>query len=368
MSNPEPPTSLSDYQFELPTALIAQAPANQRSASRLLLMRRDNGMLGDCQFVDVVSLLRAGDLLVVNDTRVVNARILGVKPTGGRVELLLERQLSEHLALAQVRTNKRLRPGATMRLHRRSDLTPAVAGVATPIIATVIERHDDLFELELSLTWDQAIAECGELPLPPYIDRAVIRADEERYQTVFAANPGAVAAPTAGLHFDADILTRLQAAGVNHASLTLHVGAGTFQPIRGPIEAHRMHSERYQIDASLCAQILATRAAGGRVIAVGTTVVRALESAALAASARASDVASEGRLLQPLTGDTRLFIQPGFQFRVVDGLITNFHLPATTLLMLVSAFSSREHLLNAYAHAVREQYRFFSYGDAMLLL
>ena len=364
MSKPEPATSLSDYQFELPTALIAQAPANQRSASRLLLMRRDDGTLGDCQFVDIVSLLRAGDLLVVNDTRVVNARMLGVKPTGGRVELLLERQLSEHLALAQVRTNKQLRPGATMRLHRRSDLTPAAAGVATPIIATVIERHDDLFELELSLTWDQAIAECGELPLPPYINRAVIGADEERYQTVFAANPGAVAAPTAGLHFDAEILTRLQAAGINHASLTLHVGAGTFQPIRGPIEAHRMHSERYQIDASLCAQILATRAAGGKVIAVGTTVVRALESAALAAS----NGASEGRLLQPVAGDTRLFIQPGFQFRVVDGLITNFHLPATTLLMLVSAFSSREHLLNAYAHAVREQYRFFSYGDAMLLL
>jgi S-adenosylmethionine:tRNA ribosyltransferase-isomerase len=353
LENDTPP-NLDDYDFELPMELIAQAPTPVRSASRLLVLDRAHGRTSDQQFAQLPNLLRAGDLLVVNDTRVINARMRGVKASGGSVEILLERQLSDDLALAQVRTNRPLRPGATVELFDANSAT--LAG----LVLSVVARHADLFELRASQPWELVLGTCGQLPLPPYIEREVGSADAERYQTVFAAAPGAVAAPTAGLHFDAAMLRALAAAGIEHQALTLHVGAGTFQPIRGDIASHKMHSERYQLDAALCAKIASTRAAGGRIVAVGTTVVRALESAALAMGPPYA--------LGAHAGDTQLFIRPGFQFRIVDALITNFHLPRTTLLMLVSALSSRQLLLDGYRHAVRERYRFFSYGDAMLVL
>jgi len=336
-----------DFDFELPPELIAQHPVTPRSASRLLRIAGGDGALEDLRFTDLPRLTRPGDLLVFNDTRVVPARLRATKDTGGAVELLLERVLGPRTVLVQVRSSKPLRPA-----HRL-----ALPGGAQ---ARLLERRGDLFVLELSSEPLALFETWGETPLPPYIERAPRPEDRERYQTIYARAPGAVAAPTAGLHFDEALLRELEGRGVERAFVTLHVGAGTFQPMRSErIEEHRMHAEYVEVAVAACDAIVATRARGGRVIAVGTTVVRSLETAA-AASARAQIVA-------PFVGETDLFIRPGHRFRVVDALITNFHLPQSTLLMLCAAFVGRETLLEAYEHAVRSGYRFFSYGDACFM-
>ena len=333
----------ADFSYPLPRELIAQHPLPERTASRLLALDGGSGALRDLRFADFPSLLRPGDLLVVNDTRVLPARLLGRKASGGACELLLERLLDTRRILAQARASKGLRPGTSISLP----------GGAT---AVVIARHGELHELALDRDALAYFEAHGDMPLPPYIGRAADASDRERYQTVFAAEPGAVAAPTAGLHFDQATLQSLDSAGVAIARLTLHVGAGTFQPLRSDdIAAHRMHAERFRVPASTVAAIAAARQRGGRVIAVGTTVVRALESAA----------ATDG--IAAVEGETDIFIVPGHRFRVVDALLTNFHLPESTLLMLVSAFAGRERVLAAYHHAIASGYRFFSYGDAMFV-
>ena len=334
----------SDFAFDLPPELIAQTPLPERAASRLLCLDRHGG-LSDRRFDAVPELLAPGDLLVLNDTRVIPARLLGRKDSGGRVEVLVERVLDARRVLAQVRASKTPRAGALLHLEGAVD-------------ARVLGREDEFFILELAGDEDvlTLLERHGHMPLPPYIARADAPADRERYQTVYARNPGAVAAPTAGLHFDQPLLERLQQQGVELAHVTLHVGAGTFQPLRVErLEAHVMHAERVEVNARTCEQIAAAKVRGGRVIAVGTTVVRSLESAA------------QSGALQPYAGETRLFITPGFRFNVVDALITNFHLPESTLLMLVCAFGGYEAVMRAYRHAVEQRYRFFSYGDAMFV-
>jgi S-adenosylmethionine:tRNA ribosyltransferase-isomerase len=332
-----------DFAYELPAELIAQAPPAERSAGRMLVLDPVTGALTDRGVRDLPAYLERGDLLVLNDTRVVAARLIGSKPSGGRVEILLERALAGREALAQLSASKPIRPG----------LEVATAGGAV----RVLRQHADLWQVELPAAALDFFERYGEVPLPPYVRRAAGPADRERYQSIFAREPGAVAAPTASLHFDAALVAALTARGVRHAFITLHVGAGTFQPVRGDdLAAHVLHAEHAAVSAATCAAIAATRARGGRVLAVGTTVVRALESAALAAAP-----------LEPWSGETRLFITPGFQFRVSDMLLTNFHLPESTLLMLVSAFAGRQRVLAAYRHAVEARYRFFSYGDAMLI-
>lgn len=335
----------SDFFFDLPPELIAERPLPNRRESRLLALDGTTGAVRDGMFTDLVEELRAGDLLVLNDTRVIPARLHGQKATGGRVEVLVERLLDTRRALAHVRASKSPRPGSQLALE---------GGIS----ATVEGRDGDHFVLAFAgdtplLT---LLEQHGHIPLPPYIRRADDAADRERYQTVFARKPGAVAAPTAGLHFDEDFLARLAAAGIDTGQVTLHVGAGTFQPVRAErVEEHVMHSEWYDVPAALVEQVQATRAAGGRVIAVGTTSLRALESAA------------RGGRLRPGQGETDIFIYPGYRFGVADALVTNFHLPRSTLLMLVSALAGRERILAAYAEAVAERYRFFSYGDAMFI-
>jgi S-adenosylmethionine:tRNA ribosyltransferase-isomerase len=317
-----------------------------------LLALGADGAHQDLKFRDLPALLNPGDLLVFNDTRVVPARVRGVKDSGGRVEILLERALDESRALVQAKASKGLRLHASIQL-------PGGAH------AGVVGREGDLYLLEFSCAVLPYFEAHGEMPLPPYIARAADGADRERYQTVYAREPGAVAAPTAGLHFDADVLSALNARGVKRAYLTLHVGAGTFQPMRvDDIDEHRMHSERLAVPEAACDAINAARAARARVIAVGTTVVRSLEAAAAETAARPEN---GGALLRPVAGETRLFIKPGYRFRAVDAMVTNFHLPESTLLILCAAFVGREPLLAAYAHAVRARYRFFSYGDAMFL-
>jgi S-adenosylmethionine:tRNA ribosyltransferase-isomerase len=302
-----------------------------------------SGAVSDARFADFPNLLRTDDLLVLNDTRVIPARVLGVKPTGGQVEILLERILDERRILAHVRATKAL----------RADAPVALPGGAT---ATFVGRHDDLFELALSAEPLAYFERYGSMPLPPYIERAADAADADRYQTVFAREPGAVAAPTAGLHFDAATLARCRERGVRIEHVTLHVGAGTFQNVRvDDLSLHKMHAERVVVSNRVCDAVEETRTRGGRVVAVGTTVVRSLESAA------------RGGKLEPFSGETRLFITPGFEFRVVDALLTNFHLPESTLLMLACAFGGYDSVLAAYRHAVAAQYRFFSYGDAMFI-
>jgi S-adenosylmethionine:tRNA ribosyltransferase-isomerase len=340
----------TDFHFELPKELIAQQPAAERSASRLLTLDGLTGVYQDRQFRDLPALLRAGDLLVFNDTRVIPARAFGVKDSGGRVELLLERALTPRTALVHVRASKALREGAVVRL----------AGGHS---ATMVRREQELFVLEFSCNVEDFFQAHGEIPLPPYIARAAEDSDKERYQTVYARALGAVAAPTAGLHFDDSIFAALQARQIRRAFVTLHVGAGTFAPVRAlDIDAHQMHGEMLEVPQATCTAIEATRSAGGRVIAVGTTVVRSLEAAA---SQEASAQSIGG--VAPFRGSTQIFIRPGYRFRAVDALITNFHLPESTLLMLCAAFAGREALLAAYAHAVQARYRFFSYGDAMFL-
>jgi S-adenosylmethionine:tRNA ribosyltransferase-isomerase len=347
----------TDFHFDLPPELIAQRPTTTRSASRMLVLDGVSGSRRDLQFCDLPSLLDAPDLLVFNDTRVIPARVFGVKESGGAVEILLERALTATTALAQVRASKGLKPHALVSLP----------GGHT---ARMLARQGDLFELQFSCDVASFFEAHGEVPLPPYIGRTPDGADRERYQTVYARTLGAVAAPTAGLHFDAAIFAALAARRIRHAFVTLHVGAGTFQPVRvDEIDGHQMHEEYLEVPEATCEAINAARAAGGRVIAVGTTVVRSLETAALAApdGAGAGTVGAHPRGLAPYRGATRIFIKPGHRFRAVDAMVTNFHLPESTLLMLCSSFVGREALLAAYAHAVQARYRFFSYGDAMFL-
>ena len=335
--------SLADFDFDLPRELIAQRPLPERAASRLLRVTRDE--FEDRRFGEIASLLRPGDLLVFNDTKVISARLLGRKPSGGRVEALIERVLEPTLALAMVRTSHTPARGAQL-----------IFGDA--VCAIVEGRHHDFFVLRFDRDVLAVLEQHGQVPLPPYIDHAGNAVDVLRYQTVYAAQPGAVAAPTAGLHFSQDLLTRLQRAGIEFAHVTLHVGAGTFQPVRVErIADHRMHSERYEISAPAADLINSALAERRRVIAVGTTSLRALESAFDSSDMRVRAGARE----------TALFVTPGFRFRVVDLLLTNFHLPKSTLLMLVSAFAGIDRIRAAYAHAIEQRYRFFSYGDAMLL-
>jgi S-adenosylmethionine:tRNA ribosyltransferase-isomerase len=336
---------LDQFDFDLPPELIAQRPTERRGQSRLLHLDGVDGAVRDHSFDDLPELVRAGDLLVFNDTRVIKARLFGEKSTGGKVELLVERVLDARHALAMLRASHAPRPGAVLQ----------VAAVAE---ARVIERRGEFFLLEFAgdLSVHELLERFGSLPLPPYIARRPSVEDEARYQTVYAEAPGAVAAPTAGLHFDQDLMNRLRARGVELAFLTLHVGAGTFQPVRvADIEEHRMHSERYQLPEATVNAIERARAQGGRVTAVGTTALRALESA------------GGGGPLRAGSAETDIFIRPGFVFQVVDRLITNFHLPRSTLLMLVCAFAGMDNTLRAYRHAVERRYRFFSYGDAMLI-
>jgi S-adenosylmethionine:tRNA ribosyltransferase-isomerase len=334
----------SDFHYDLPRELIAQTPLAERRASRLLVLDGATGALEDRRFAELPELVRAGDLLVFNDTRVLPARVFGQRTTGGKVELLLERVLGPRTALMHLRASHKPRSGEELML----------AGGAC---ARVGRRVDELTVLELDRDLVPFLEAHGETPLPPYITRPPAAADRERYQTVFARAPGAVAAPTAGLHFDAALLDELAACGIERTFVTLHVGAGTFAPVRTErVEDHELHAERLEVSAEACAAVERCRERGGRVVAVGTTSVRALETAA------------RGGTLAPFAGDSRLFIYPGFEFRVVDAMITNFHLPESSLLMLVAAFAGREQTLAAYRHAVRSRYRFFSYGDAMFVL
>ena len=341
----ETPLKRSDFHYELPQELIAQRPAERRSDSRLLQLSPRGGQVHDRRFRDLPDLLQAGDLLVFNNTRVIPARLYGRKETGGRVEIMLERMIDDRECLAQLRVSKKPGAGTSIVLEDGSRLL-------------VTGREGSFFRLRLSGGGlGGKLDQLGHMPLPPYIERADSAEDRERYQTVYAKHPGAVAAPTAGLHFDEALLGELEQRGVRRAEVTLHVGAGTFQPVRcEAIEDHRMHAERLQVSSAVCDAVRDTRERGGRVIAVGTTAVRSLETAA------------SGGQLQPFSGDSRMFIYPGYEFRVIDGLLTNFHLPESTLLMLVCALAGREETLAAYRHAVARRYRFFSYGDAMLVL
>ena len=335
--------TLDDFDYELPPELIAQAPLAERSASRLLHLHGE--AMADRRFSDLPALLRPGDLLVMNDSRVLHARLFGVKDSGGKVEVLVERIVGSHELLAQVRASKPPRPGSRLRLEDAVDAE--VLGRAGEFYRLRLHHPDAAMEL---------LERYGRLPLPPYIERGAGAADEARYQTVYARHHGSVAAPTAGLHFDQAMLDALRQRGCHLASITLHVGAGTFQPVRVvDLAQHRMHHERYTLPAETVAAIAAARARGGRVVAVGTTSVRALESAAALGE------------LRPAQTETDLFILPGFRFQVVDALITNFHLPRSTLLMLVAAFAGVEETRRAYRHAVAARYRFFSYGDAMFI-
>lgn len=331
---------ISDFDYSLPEELIAQYPAPQRRGSRLLEV---SDSIADRRFAELPDLLRADDLLVFNDSRVIPARLHGHKDSGGRVEVLVERVTGETDALVHVRASKSPKPGSKLLFDNE-------------IEALVEGRSGALYSLRFSDDVLAILERSGEVPLPPYLNRAAESADSERYQTVYARDPGAVAAPTAGLHFDDEMLEETRQQGVRHAWVTLHVGAGTFQALRQEnIVENRLHSERLQVDQACCDAVDATRAAGGRVVAVGTTSVRALECA------------SAGGTLAPFDGETDLFVLPGYRFRSVDAMITNFHLPQSSLLMLVAAFAGTERILDAYRHAVREQYRFFSYGDAMFL-
>ncbi|MDJ0654322.1 MAG: tRNA preQ1(34) S-adenosylmethionine ribosyltransferase-isomerase QueA [Xanthomonadales bacterium] len=333
----------TDFTFDLPEELIAQHPVEPRSASRLLVLDRASGQLADRRFAELDQYLEPGDLLVFNDTRVVNARLFGTKATGGKIEILVERVEYECLALAQVRASKSPKPGSTLLIE------------GTPV--KVLERAGEFFRLESQgQGFDRLMEQHGHVPLPPYIRREDRPDDLERYQTVYASNPGAVAAPTAGLHFDQALLERLKNKGVRFNYVTLHVGAGTFQPMRAEqVTDHKMHSERVTVSPETCQAVQDTRRSGQRVVAVGTTTVRSLEAA------------FDGEQVQPFAGETDLFLYPGKPVNSIDLMITNFHLPESTLLMLVSAFAGKDSVMGAYRHAVEQRYRFFSYGDAMLI-
>ena len=338
---------VSDFSFDLPSELIARFPMAERTGSRLMVLNGNNGEIADLGFKDILAQLNAGDLLVFNNTRVIPARMFGQKSSGGKIEVLVERLIDKNTVLAHIRASKSPKVGAELLLEGKAK-------------ATMVARHGALFELKFQ--GDQSVLsildEIGHMPLPPYIDRPDENSDRERYQTVYNEKPGAVAAPTAGLHFDDALLEQIKAKGVELAFVTLHVGAGTFQPVKvDEIADHIMHVE---VPDEVVAQIKKTKASGGRIVAVGTTSVRSLESAAKSAQ-------EKGTELTAFYGDTDIFITPGYEFRLVDALLTNFHLSESTLLMLVSAFSGYSHIMNAYRHAISEQYRFFSYGDAMFL-
>jgi S-adenosylmethionine:tRNA ribosyltransferase-isomerase len=339
----------SDFNFELPESLIAYYPMPERDASRLLVLNAQQ----ECehrQFKALPDYLRAGDLLVFNNTRVIPARLFATKESGGRIEILVERIVDEYRVLAHVRSSKSLKAGATLLLAANNTDAPGSESVA------VLGRHDALFELKFAEPVLTVLSRLGHMPLPPYIEREDAAEDRERYQTVYASRDGAVAAPTAGLHFTERLIQQCVAKGVELAFVTLHVGAGTFQPVRADdIRDHQMHAEYIEVPEEVVEQVRATRARGGRVVAVGTTSVRSLESA------------SQSGEIAAFAGDSRIFIYPGYQFRSVDMMVTNFHLPESTLIMLVSAFAGQAAVLNAYREAVAEQYRFFSYGDAMLV-
>ncbi len=342
---------VSEFSFELPDSLIARHPASSRTSSRLLDLSADDGIPVHRQFGEIRKVLRPGDLLVLNDTKVVPARLFACKAgTGGGVEILVERIFDAGRVLAQLRSSKPARPGSELCL---------LDGAGREVLRVEVRgRHQGFFELQFPLGQDplDVMDAIGHIPLPPYIDRPDDTADRDRYQTVYAARPGAVAAPTAGLHFDAELLDELRSLGVGIVTLTLHVGAGTFQPVRcEDVESHRMHSEIARVDAATCDRIMCAHREGRRVVAVGTTSVRALESAS-----------TSGEIL-PFAGETDIFIYPGYEFRCVDALITNFHLPESTLLMLVCALAGTDSMLDAYRLAVKERYRFFSYGDAMFI-
>lgn len=342
---PVAPLKRRDFQFDLPQELIAQQPLARRSDSRLLGLSKSTGQLNDGTIQDLPDLLQEGDLLVFNNTRVIPARLFGRKETGGQVEVMLERMVDDSECLAQLRVSKSPRAGSIVFLEDGSQME-------------VTGREGSFFRLRLvGGGLGGKLEKLGHMPLPPYIDREDTLEDRERYQTVYARNPGAVAAPTAGLHFDDALLDQIDLRGVERVEVTLHVGAGTFQPVRcDDIADHRMHAERLEVSARVCEAVERTRSRGGRVIAVGTTAVRSLETAAA------------GGTLEPYAGDSRIFVYPGYEFRVIDGLLTNFHLPESTLLMLVCALAGTGQTLAAYQHAVAMRYRFFSYGDAMLVL
>jgi len=342
---------LSDFHFELPDELIARFPMPERSASRLLCLNGNDGQLQHKGFADLPEMLNAGDLLVFNNTRVIPARVYGNKASGGKLEVLIERITADDQALAHIRSSKSPKPGSEIFLDE----------YALPVQVT--GRQGALFELQLSAgeSWLPLLEQVGHMPLPPYIDRPDQASDQERYQTVYAQRPGAVAAPTAGLHFDQATLDKLKAKGVKFAYVTLHVGAGTFQPVRvDNILEHEMHSEWIDVPQEVVDAILQTKQQGGRVVAVGTTSVRSLESAAQ------ETLVKQGQLTA-YQGDTEIFIYPGYQFQLIDAMVTNFHLPESTLIMLVSAFAGYQHTMHAYQQAVANQYRFFSYGDAMFI-
>lgn len=335
----------TDFDFYLPDDLIAQFPAKERSASRLLRLDGKTGKLADEKFIDLPEFIAPGDLLVFNNTKVIKARLAGSKATGGQIEALIERVIDPQHALAHIKSSRSPKPGSKLLF-------------ADAFEAEVIERQDDLFLIKILSNRDllDLLDQYGSLPLPPYIEHDADAHDDERYQTVYAEQPGAVAAPTAGLHFDEAMLERLKVHGVNIAYVTLHVGAGTFQPVRvDNISEHKMHSELYSVPEETVALIKATQAQGKKVTAIGTTSMRALESAA-----------RSGELMAG-SGETDIFVTPGYEFKVVERILTNFHLPKSTLLMLVSAFAGLEHIQQAYQHAIAQKYRFFSYGDAMLI-
>ncbi|MBV1920550.1 MAG: tRNA preQ1(34) S-adenosylmethionine ribosyltransferase-isomerase QueA [Pseudomonadales bacterium] len=347
----------TDFSYQLPDELIARYPAQARSGSRLLVLDKQSGVVSDQQFLDIEHYLRPGDLLVFNNTKVIPARMFGRKPSGGKLEVLIERLLDDQSCLAHIRSSRSPKAGSVVEiLGNEGELAAEM---------NMVGREGALFHLSLRTGSFGSLLELlesvGHMPLPPYIDRADERSDANRYQTVYAKEPGAVAAPTAGLHFDDAILARLAEKGVESAFVTLHVGAGTFQPVKADdIRDHEMHSEWLEVTEQVAQQVRDTKVRGGRVIAVGTTSVRCLESAAM-------NAAKTAELIAPYRGDTNIFIFPGYTFQVIDGLLTNFHLPESTLIMLISALAGRESVLSAYEHAVAERYRFFSYGDAMFI-
>ncbi|CCO45711.1 S-adenosylmethionine:tRNA ribosyltransferase-isomerase [Vibrio nigripulchritudo SOn1] len=343
---------VSDFHFELPDELIARYPQPERTASRLLQLDGNSGQVTDGTFKNVLEQVQPGDLLVFNNTRVIPARMFGRKASGGKLEALVERVLDEHSILAHVRCSKPPKPGTELYLGENDEY-----------LAEMVARHDALFEIKFKSEKNvlDILNDIGHMPLPPYIDRPDEDADKERYQTVYNEKPGAVAAPTAGLHFDEELLEQIKAKGVEFAYVTLHVGAGTFQPVRVEnINDHHMHAEYVEVPQEVVDAINATKARGGRIVAVGTTSVRSLESAA-------QESIKKGTELAPFFGDTEIFIYPGYEYQLVDCLITNFHLPESTLIMLVSAFAGYDNVMKAYEHAVKEKYRFFSYGDAMFI-
>jgi len=343
---PSRPMRRDEFSYQLPDELIAQFPSEQRGNSRLLVMKSPSGKLTDLEFSNLPGLLKAGDLLVFNDTRVIPARLFGNKETGGKVEILLERILDDQRMLAQVRASKSPKPGII--IHLQNDIN-----------LELIEREDDMFVLDVigGMSVLEVMQQVGHMPLPPYIQREDDVEDMDRYQTVYARTLGAVAAPTAGLHFTDELMQEITDQGVDIVFVTLHVGAGTFQPVRvDNIEEHQMHSEYLEVSVEVCEKVKKCKARGGRVIAVGTTAVRCLETAV------------QTDEIETYQGETDIFIYPGYEFKVVDALITNFHLSESTLLMLVSAFVGRDNIMNAYQHAIDEAYRFFSYGDAMFIL